>query len=108
MRLRVKPSGMLDGDLLDDVGDVLALVDGVLEDAVDILPLDDVDRLPVVRKEPGDGGTGHAVTLVLEGVDLDDEALQVAPEAAQLGERVVDELALLDDDPRLLDRLGRR
>src|SRR3990170_3996280 len=106
-RVRVSPSGMLDGDLLDDVGDVLAPVDAALEEGIDVLPLDDVDGLLLRGEEAGNGRPGDPVALVLEAVDLDPVALQ-ALEAAQLGERLVDQLALLDDDTGLFDRLRGR
>ena len=51
----VKPSSMLDDDALDHVGRVLARVDRVLEQRVDVLPLDDrrSASLPV-REQVGD------------------------------------------------------
>src|SRR5258706_10488756 len=41
---RSSPSGLLDRDPLDDVGDVLALVDGLLQEGVDLLPADHLER----------------------------------------------------------------
>ena len=49
----------------------------------------------------------RAVALVLEAVDLDPVRVE-ALEPAQVGERLVELLALLDDDRRLLDRRRRR
>ncbi len=48
-------SGVLDDDPLDQVGHVLALVDRVLEQGVDVLPLEDVDRLGAVVEQARDG-----------------------------------------------------
>src|SRR5688500_17492779 len=110
MRVGVKPSGttpssMLDDDALDHVGGILAGVDGVLEERVDVLPLDDVDRIVAVREEIGDRPATDAVALVLETVDLDPMRRYVL-EALELLERAHQLLALLDDDLGLL--LGRR
>ena len=66
---------------------------------VDLLPLDQLDRVAAAREEVGDGLAGELVALVLEPVDLDPVLLQ-ALEAAQVRERLVELLALLDDDRR--------
>ena len=63
---------------------------------------------PPPEKRSGDRLADELVALVLEAVDLDPVALE-ALEAAQVGERLVELLALLDDDRGLLDRdRGRR
>ena len=101
-------SGVLDGDPLDDVGDVLGLVDRRLEETVDLLPLHEVDRVLLVDEQAGDRGPDDPVALVLEPVDLDPVALE-ALEPLEVGERVVEQLDLLDDDRGLLDGdRGRR
>src|SRR5919201_1285395 len=46
-------SGILDRDRFEQVGDVLALVESRLEQVVDVLPLDQVDRAPAVGEEVG-------------------------------------------------------
>ena len=66
-----RASGVLDRDPLDDVRDVLGLVDRRLEESVDVLPLDEVDRVLLVDEQPGDRGPDDPVALVLEAVDLD-------------------------------------
>ena len=59
-------------------------------------------------EQPGDRGPDDPVALVLEAVDLDPVAVE-ALEPLEVGERVVEQLDLLDDDRRLLDRgRGRR
>ena len=100
-------SGVLDRDPFDDVGDVLALVDRGLEVRVDVLPLDDLDRVAAIGEQVGDRLAGELVALVLEPVDLDPVLLETL-EAAQVRERLLELLALLDDDRSLLDRDGRR
>ena len=78
-----------------------------LEEAVDVLPLDDLDRVAAAGEEVRDRLAGELVALVLEAVDLDPVLLQ-ALEAAQVRERLVELLALLDDDRGLLDGDRRR
>src|SRR5574338_278519 len=102
----VMASSMLDDDALDHVGDVLAGVDGVLEEAVHVLPLDDVDRVGAIGEEVGNRLPHDAVALVLQAVDLDPVRLD-ALEALELLERADDLLALQHDDARLLGG-GRR
>ena len=75
--------------------------------AVDVLPLDQLDRVAAAREQVGDGLARELVALVLEAVDLDPVPLE-ALEAAQVGERLLELLALLDDDRGLLDRDRRR
>src|SRR6185503_14162790 len=105
---RLVASGVLDGDPLDDVGDVLALVDRGLEVPVDVLPLDDLDRVAAPGEEVGDRIAREQVALVLEAMDLDPVLLE-ALEPSQVCERFLELLALLDDDRGLLhgDRAGR-
>src|SRR6187200_2685831 len=105
-RVGVTPSGMFDDDALDYVRDVLAGVDRVLQDGVDVLPLDDVDRVSAVREEVGDRAAGDSISLILEPMDLD-PMRSYALEALELLEAADDFLALLDDD-RGLGRRSRR
>jgi hypothetical protein len=102
-RCQISASSVLDRDPLDDVGDVLASVDRRLEHGVDVLPLDHFDRVTAVGEQIGDRLARQLVALVLEPVDLDPVLLE-ALEAAQVRERLLELLALLDDDRRLLDR----
>src|SRR5258706_10047763 len=85
-------SGMLDRDPLDDVGDVLGLVDGLLEETVDLLPLDDLERMAATREEIGDRLARELVALVLEPMDLDPVRLQPL-EPALIRERLEQLLA---------------
>src|SRR5687768_11963294 len=106
--MRVKPSGMLDDDPLDHVGHVLARIDRVLEERVEVLPLDDLDRVVAVREQCRDRLARDPITVVLEPMDLDPMGADVL-EALELLERANDLLALLHDDRRLLaGGLGRR
>src|SRR5919201_675047 len=62
---------VLHHDGLDDVGDILATVDGDLDERVDVLPLDDLDRVVGTGEQLGDRLAPDLIALVLEGVDLD-------------------------------------
>src|SRR5712692_9743909 len=62
--------GVLECDALDDVGDIFAPVDGVLEEFVDILPLDDPQRVLAVLKQPRHGAPEQRVAFILAAVDL--------------------------------------
>ena len=68
---------------------------------VDVLPLDDVDRVVAVLEELGHRLADDPVAFVLQPMDLDPVLLH-ALEVAQLGERGGDLLALADDDLGLL------
>src|ERR671930_385999 len=59
-------SAVLDDDRFEDVGRVLAGVDGLLERLVDVLPADDRDRVVGGAKELRHGLAVQPVTLVLE------------------------------------------
>src|SRR5207249_8416388 len=68
------PSGVLDDDVAEGVGEVLALVAGVLQPLVDLLPLHDLERLlalPAVE-QVRDHVEVQRVALVLELGDADD------------------------------------
>src|SRR6266702_8699589 len=71
------PLGVLDLDGLDDVRDVLAAVERDLDERVNVLPLDDLDRVRLVREELGDGLAEDLVALVLEGVELDPVRVEI-------------------------------
>src|SRR5580704_11159675 len=70
-RRTVVPSGILDGDALDDVGDVLAAVQRGLEEGVQILELDHLEHLEAAVEELSDRLPGDAVPEVLQAMDLD-------------------------------------
>src|SRR5438874_2629589 len=62
---------------LDDVGDVLAAVERGLDELVDVLPLDDLDRVRLVGEELAHRVAEDLVSFVLEGVQLDPVLLEV-------------------------------
>src|SRR6185503_11421053 len=74
-----RASGVLDDDVAEDVGELLAFVAGVLQPLVDLFPLQDLDRrlpasfLEEVRDHPEVDG----VRLVLEGRDAHDRILDL-------------------------------
>lgn len=65
-------SSILDRDALEHVRHVLAAVEGVLQETVQILQLDDLQRRALAAEELRDGAARDRVTDVLEPVDLDD------------------------------------
>src|SRR5688500_9588928 len=98
------PPGMLDDDPLDHVGRILARIDGVLEEGVDLLPLDHLDGIgSVIGEEVRDRLAADAIALVLEPMDLDPMRRDVL-EALELLECTDQLLALLHDDLGLLVR----
>src|SRR5450756_32334 len=99
---------MLDDDALDHLGDVLALVDRVFQESVNVLPLEDINRLRAVIEEARNGRPLEPVSFVLQPMDLDHEAVEIL-ETAQVAECLVELLAAQDDQRGLLDGgLGRR
>src|SRR6478752_647725 len=77
MVVSISGSGLLDRDALDDVGNLLERVGGVLEAVDDGLDLDQVDRVGRVVEEGRHHLAVQRVGLVLEPVDLDPVALEV-------------------------------
>src|SRR5512139_3978281 len=75
--IRTRISGMFQDDPFEDVGDVLGPVRGVLEELVDVLPLDDIDRIVLAVHEVAEGVAVLPVDAVLEPVDLDAVFLDV-------------------------------
>src|SRR5438309_1683872 len=73
---------VLHHDGLDDVGDVLAAIDGHLYERVNVLPLDDLDCVVGAGKELGHRLAPDLVTLVLERVDRDPVLLEQDEELA--------------------------
>src|SRR5919202_1819406 len=92
-------------DRLEDVGGVLARVDGLLERLVDVLPADDRDRVVGGAEELGHGFAVQPVSLVLEVAELHQlparvlEAFEARDRLLELGRGPKDHVAL---------RLGRR
>src|ERR687888_2054538 len=86
--IRVAVLRVLDDDPLDDVGDVLAAVDRLLEQVVNLPPLDDLDRVRVAVEQTRDRRPPDLVALVLEPVDLDPVLLEVV-ESPQMAQRLV-------------------
>src|SRR6478609_5230956 len=77
MVVSISGSGLLDRDALDDVGNLLERVGGVLEAVDDGLDLDQVDRVGRVVEEGRHHLAVERIGLVLETVDLDPVALEV-------------------------------
>src|SRR3954451_5973124 len=90
-------SGFLDGDLLDDVRDLLEGVDRRFERGHDVLELEDLDGLEVAAEQLGEGTPIALVTPVLEPVDLD-PVLVEAGHVAQLRHRLGRDLRTPLDD----------
>src|SRR5205809_7038804 len=69
-----KPSLILGYDVAQDVGDVLAVIRGLLEDFRDLLELDDRHRI-LLSEEGSDCAVHEVIGDVLEAVDLDGDRL---------------------------------
>src|SRR5439155_13090308 len=81
--------------------------DRVLEQSVDILPLDEIERVATVSEQGRDRLACYLVALVFEPMNLDQVLLE-PPEGAQMPQGIADLLALLADNLRLLARdVGR-
>src|SRR6202012_3711027 len=83
------PSGVLDDDALDDVGRSLGGVDGGFQALEDVLPADDDHGVDPAVEQGGHRLTRDPVALVLQAVDLDRVAADVA-EPAQVGDGLRD------------------
>src|SRR5262249_12769781 len=106
------PAGscVMEDHAVDDVGPVLAPVGGVLEVLVDLLPLDDGDRIPLLLEEPGHRRAEDVVGLVLHPVDLDagpDDGLGIL-HVAQPAQRALDLLRGAQEHRRHRLALGRQ
>src|SRR3954466_11662281 len=107
-------SGVLDDDVAHDVRVVPALVAGVLEPVVDLLPLQDLQGVAAVgAEEVGDDLVVEHVGPVLQVRDTDDRLLEL-PLAGQVPDELGDPFELgrhLDQDlgefAQLLGRLGQ-
>src|SRR5829696_10395585 len=94
-RRSVCASGILCRDALQHVRHVFAAVEGVLQEAVQILQLDDLQQRPLAAEELGDGASRRRVPRVLEPVDLG--AVRVDP---YTGLELADRLLELRDRAR--------
>src|SRR5665213_2637836 len=103
-RSAVCPSGILDGDRLEDVGDILAAVEGVLEEGKELFELDDLERIRVTGEEVADGTTRGGVAEVFKAMNLDPVLLD-ALEPLELAHPI---LQLEDGGADQLDQLGCR
>src|SRR5438045_3162912 len=95
--LFTRPSGVLDDDSLEDVGDPLRRVDRLLEPLVDVLPADHHHRVDAAVEERGHRLARDAVAVVLEPVDLDRVVRDVV-EVPQARHRLGDLTARLEQD----------
>src|SRR5215217_6559520 len=68
---RVCASGILDRDVLDHVRHVFAAVERILEETVQVLQLDDLQRVWLALEELGDRVARRRVSDVLEPVNFD-------------------------------------
>src|SRR5215210_1100432 len=68
---RVCASGILDRDVLDHVRHVFAAVERILEEAVQILQLDDLQRVTLALEELSDRVARRRVSDILEPVNFD-------------------------------------
>src|SRR5260370_9201157 len=76
---RASGSGALNDDVAEDVRVVLAGVAGLLQPVVDLLPFQDLDRVPSARpKEAGDHGPVEGVPLVFKLRDAHDGRMHLS------------------------------
>src|SRR5579863_1721984 len=66
-------SGGFQDDALDDIGDVLAFVDGGFDHFENFLPLDDLHRILFLVEELRDQRAAYSIAFVLAAVNLDGE-----------------------------------
>src|SRR5438046_1433681 len=64
-----RPSGMLDGDGLDDVSNIFALVIGIFQQVVDTLPAQDVGGVAGIAEHLANGLSVDMVGIVLDVLD---------------------------------------
>src|SRR5882724_11165063 len=88
-------SGVLQHHAFDHVGHVLAAVGGRLDQIVDLLPLDDRQRVGAALEQGGDGGAAQRVGVAFECLDL-----------AASGEDLRGALDVPEQPDRLLHLLG--
>src|ERR687889_2007357 len=70
-RRSVCASGILDRDVLDHVRHVLATVECIFEQGVQILQLDDLERVALTLEELGDRVARSRIPDILEAMHLD-------------------------------------
>src|SRR5690242_17941207 len=96
-------SRVLEGDALQHLGDAHAAVGRALQRIVHLLPLHDVERIRLARKQLTDGRVVDRVTLLLEL--LDDRCLLGDPlRLAYRRDATLDVLRRLDENLRQLAR----
>src|SRR3972149_3286887 len=76
---------MFEDDGLQAVSYALAAVGAILQEGVDVAPLDDVDAAPLALEELAHGAEEEGIGLVLEAVDLP-HLLEDVPQVAALAE----------------------
>src|SRR4029450_10873240 len=62
--------GVLEPDAFDQIGDIFAAIEGVFEEFVNLLPLDDVDRVRALLEEPRHALPENGIPLVFEPIDF--------------------------------------
>src|SRR3954454_15209688 len=77
-RVCTRKLGVLQDDALDDVGDVLDVVHGLLDRFDDVLPLQHVERFELAREEVRHDAAVHAIPFALEPSDGFELRLHVA------------------------------
>src|SRR4029453_13232539 len=63
-------SGGLEHDAFDKIGDIFAAIKGVFEEFVNLLPLDDVDRVRALLEKPRHALPEDGIPLVFEPIDF--------------------------------------
>src|SRR5665213_1915922 len=93
-------SGLLHEDRLERVRDVLALVDGVLDRLVDLLPLHNLERVGLAKEQLADRRAQRLVAGVLQAVDLDAVVQHAARlcRVLELGDRLAQGFGRLPED----------
>src|SRR6185503_6908868 len=75
--ISIRASPVLQNDALNDVGGVLAAVDGGFHELEEFLPLDDVQRIGAGLEQFGDCREVVVVSDVFQAVDFDDFGLKI-------------------------------
>src|SRR5207245_5193637 len=77
---------ILDRDRFEKIRDMLALIHGLLEQVVNVLPLDEVVGTDAIGEEVGQSIPSYAIALALQSVDLASSRLR-GLESIVLGNR---------------------
>src|SRR4030095_8096226 len=70
-------SGVLAHDAFHKIGDIFAAIEGVFEEFVNLLPLDDIDRVRAFLEEPRHALPEDGIPLVFEPIDFHADLQQV-------------------------------